>query len=249
MPRRFIERLQTSVGDTLSKGEIQALQDAVANIVTVAADQDIVRENERKTESSALLDGWACRYTGLADGRRQILSLHIPGDIVDLHSFELERMDHSIQTLTPCRLAIIPHEAIRRITELHPRLSRFLWRATLHDAVVMRQWMLGLGQRSALEHAAHLFCEMYHRLRAARLTSDGGFVFPLNQSELGDALGISPVHTNRVLQELRALGVLSMRGQNVEIHDLARLESLAQFDPSYLSLGQDRASGAKEASA
>lgn len=236
MPRRFIERLQRSVGDPLSAEEIAALEGAISTMIEVPADHDIVRERERRTESNVLLEGWACRYVGLADGRRQILALHIAGDLMDLHSFVQDEMDHSVQSLTACRLGVIPHEAIRRITERYPHLGRVLWRSTLRDAVIARQWMLGLGQRSALEHAAHLFCEMYHRLRAAGLASHGTFAFPLNQTELGDALGISPVHTNRVLQELRAQGLLMLKAQVAEILDLAQLESLAEFDPGYLSL-------------
>jgi CRP-like cAMP-binding protein len=235
----FIRHLEAS-DRTLSDEERQVIDEAISHFIDVEADVDFVREHDRPTVSSLLVSGWACRYNTLADGRRQILALHISGDFVDLHSFPMKRMDHSVATLTRCRFAIVPHENLRRITEEHPHLTRQLWRSTLIDAAVLRQWLLGAGQRSAIEHAAHLICELYTRLRVVNLADETSFQMPLTQTEIGDALGISPVHTNRVIQELRRLELISLRGSTVDILDWEGLLKMSEFDPTYLGLEPNR---------
>lgn len=232
---RWAARL-ASQDDALAEVELAALLDAIDRVVEVPADVDVVRQGEIQTESNLLLDGWACRIGDLSDGRRQILALHISGDFVDLHSFQVRRMDHTVRSLTPCRIAMVPHERLTRITETLPRLTRRLWLSTLIDAAILRQWMVGLGQRSARENAAHLMCELFYRLRAVGLNDGLKFRLPLNQIEIGEALGVSAVHTNRVLQELKADRAFSLRGQAAEILDLKRLEAIADFDPTYLHL-------------
>lgn len=233
----LVARLETH-GRKINQREREELERAIQQVVEFKLGQDIVREHEVKTESSLIVSGWACRYSDLPDGRRQILALHVPGDFVDLHSYQLKVMDHSVRALTACRVATVPHDALTHITEHFPHLTRQLWLVTLVDAAVMRQWMLGLGQRSALENMAHLLCEMYHRLRAVGLINGTAFTLPMNQIELSETLGLSPVHTNRVLQELRAQNLLVLRGQAAELPDLAALEALAGFDPTYLHLGR-----------
>ena len=221
---------------TLSQREEGVLRDAVAGQHGVAADTDLVREHDRPAHSTLLLQGWACRYISLDDGRRQILAFHVPGEFVDLHSFPLRRMDHAVGALTTCRVATVPHDTLRRITEDEPHLTRLLWLSTIIDAAILRQWLLGAGKRSALEHAAHLICELHVRLEVAGLTDGAVFDLPFTQTEFGDALGISQVHANRTLQELKATGLLSWRGTRVEILDGDRLCALAQFDRAYLQL-------------
>lgn len=232
---RLVDKIQRR-GRALDTREVAALAECVSRITDYAAGQDIVREHDYCTESSLLISGWAYRYSDLADGRRQTLALHMAGDFVDLHSFQLRRMDHSVRTLSAATVASVPHENLTRITEAFPHLTRQLWYTTLIDAAIMRRWMLGLGQRSALENTAHLFCEIYHRARVVDLVVDDAFNFPLTQTEIGEALGLSAVHTNRVLQQLRAQKVLATSGRTVKILDLARLEDLAGFDPTYLNL-------------
>lgn len=232
----LVARLETH-GRKISDSEREELERTIHQVVEVKLGQDIVREGELKNESSLIVSGWACRYSDLPDGRRQILALHVPGDFVDLHSYQLKVMDHSVRALTPCRVATVPHDNITRITEHFPHLTRQLWLVTLVDAAVMRQWMLGLGQRSALENMAHLLCEMYHRLRAVGLVNGKAFTLPINQIELSETLGLSPVHTNRVVQELRAQNLLVFRGHAAELPDVDALEAIADFDPTYLHLG------------
>lgn len=227
-----------SYGRRVSEAERAELGRSVTQVTEFEPGQDIVREHEFKAQANVLLTGWSSRYIDLTDGRRQILALHIPGDFIDLHSYQLEQMDHSVRALTACQVAVIPHERLDRITEQFAHLTRQLWLHTLVDAAIMRQWMLGLGRRTALENAAHLFCELFRRLRAVGLAEGESFPLPVNQIELSEALGISPVHANRTLQELRAQGLVTLRAQRAEILDLARLEALAGFAPDYLHLAK-----------
>jgi CRP-like cAMP-binding protein len=221
---------------TITSEEEFALRGVLSEVVTFEADQDIVCEHARMTHSNLLLEGWAFRYIGLADGRRQIVAIHVPGDFVDLHSFPLQIMDHSVATFTRCRVALAPHERLRGVTEKHPHLARLFWLSTLIDAAVHRQWILGSGQRSALEQTAHLLCELQVRLEVVGEAEGRTFAMPMSQAELADALGMSSVHANRVLQELRAQGVVAWRGRRVTILDWERLVSIAEFDPTYLNL-------------
>mgnify|MGYP003577376039 CR=1 FL=1 len=221
---------------TLTADEIAVLSGAVSEVVAFDADRDIVREQQLAESSNLLLEGWACRYVTLADGRRQIVAIHLPGDMVDLHSFPLKVMDHSVATLTPCRVAMLPHLRLKRVTETEPHLTRLLWMSTMIDAAMHRQWLAGAGARSSLGHAAHLICELYVRLGVVGLTKGARFPLPLTQVELADALGISPVHANRMVQDLKAQKLIAWHGKEAEILDWERLQQVAQWDPTYLNL-------------
>jgi CRP-like cAMP-binding protein len=234
MHRHLIRKLEQQ--NTLSDAEKGVLGRAISRVVEYEADEIMAHEHDSPSECKLLLDGWASRYTVLEDGRRQILAVHIAGDFVDLHSFPLTKIDHSIGTLTNCKVAIVPHDVLREITESHPRLMRLLWVNTLIDAAITRKWLLNLGRKLAHERMAHLFCELYTRLRSIGLADDHSFPVPVTQTEFGDCLGISTVHTNRVLQDLRAEGMIQWRGETVVIENWERLRSLGQFDPTYLNL-------------
>lgn len=221
---------------SLTEAEARALDEAVSHRIEVEADVELVRQDEISHQSLLLEQGWACRYGALPDGRRQILALHVSGDFVDLQSFPLKRMDHTVATLSRCRIAVYPHENLRRLSETMPHLTRLLWMATLIDAAILRQWLLGAGQRSALERAAHLICELFTRLDVVGAAPDGLFNLPLTQAELGDALGVSQVHANRVVGELRSRGLVTWRDETVRILDWPGLQALAEFDPTYLML-------------
>jgi len=220
---------------TLSSDEERALRSVFSEVVEFGDDHDIVHMHDRMTQSHLLLEGWAFRYIALGDGRRQIVAIHVPGDFVDLHSFPLQVMDHSVATFSRCRVALAPHRQLREVTQTHPHLSRLFWLSTLIDAAVHRQWLAG-GQRSALERAAHLLCELYVRLETVGLAKDFTFAMPMSQIEFADALSISPVHTNRVLQALRNEGAASWQQREIRILDWQRLAALAEFDPTYLNL-------------
>lgn len=204
---------------------------------TYSAGDDIVSEGDIPTACALIAEGWACRYKMTGDGKRQILSFHLPGDIPDLQSLLLSRMDHSLLALTDLSVAFVPHAQLRDITAAHPRLARALWRDTLVDASIYREWLLAMGRLSAPQHMAHIFCEIYTRLSVIGLAGPNlKFLFPIAQTDLADAMGLSPVHVNRTLQELRSLGLISWAGGRLTIHDWGKLSDLAEFDPIYLHL-------------
>jgi CRP-like cAMP-binding protein len=207
------------------------------------AGADIVREHDRPSQCCLVLSGWLCRYKLLPGGKRQILSVHIPGDIPDLHSLHLTVMDHNLGTLTAGTVGFLPHNPLRELCRANPRLAALLWRETLIDSSVFREWMVGLGRRTAYARIAHLMCEFYLRLQSVGLAEDWAFELPLTQVQLADALGLSAVHVNRSLKELRADGLIVQRGNLVTIPDWGALNEAAEFDPTYLHLNSPHAAG------
>jgi CRP-like cAMP-binding protein len=221
--------------DRLSDPERQLLEEAIVRQRVVVKGEDMVREGDRPTESTVLITGLAARYSLLRDGRRQITALHVPGDFVDLHSFYVKTMDHAVMALTSCTIGAVPHETLHGIFENHPHLARVLGVHIAVDGAIHRRWIVSMGRQSALEQAAHLLCELFLRLRVVGLTEDYSFKLPLTQAGLGDTLGLSTVHVNRVLQELRKEGLITWRGETVVIEDWPRLQEIAEFDPTFLS--------------
>ena len=225
--------------DTLSDPEIGILEQAIRVTRTFDADQDLVRADDRPVNSLILVEGWAARSKTLQDGSRQITSIHIPGDFVDLHSFLLHKMDHSVVALTSCRVALAPHEKLRAISEAHPHLTRLLWLNTLVDAAIHRNWIVSIGRLSAASRMAHLICELYARLSVINQAQNFEFELPLTQPVVADALGMSLVHVSRTLRELRERQLISWRSRTVKILDWDELVAFAQFDPTYLSQRQE----------
>lgn len=225
--------------DMLSSEEKRVLESMISRMREFRADEDIVSQGSRLTESNLLLEGFAARYKILMNGRRQITALHVIGDFVDLHSHLLKKLDHGVIALTPCHVAVVSHDNIRRITESHPHLTRLLWLSTLIDGATHREWLVAMGRRSALGHFAHLICELFLRLQAVQRTDGHSFQLPVTQAELGDTLGISTVHVNRVVQELRTERLITWQGDVVTILDWDRLIQVADFDPTYLYLERE----------
>jgi CRP-like cAMP-binding protein len=203
------------------------------------AGADIIREGQRPECVSLILSGWACRYKELEDGRRQIISLFFPGDLCDLNIFILQEMDHSVGCITDVRLSELSRDAIERMTLNNARIAQALWWETLVSAAIQREWTANLGQRQAFERLAHLFCEVYVRLEIVGHAKDGVVDFPLTQQELAEATGLSSVHINRTLQELRAADLIILKDKKLTIPDLAALKTAAMFNPNYLHLEHD----------
>lgn len=220
----------------LSEEERQALQDVPVQVIMLKADQDIVRVGDHPSQSCILIEGYTCVYKLTTDGKRQIMALHVPGDIPDLQSLHLTVMDNSIATICPCTVGFIQHEDLRRVCERHPRIASAFWRETLVDASIFREWLLNIGRREAYTRMAHLLCEFLVRLRAVGLAEDDTFDLPITQGELADAIGTSTVHVNRVIQALRAGGLIRTKGTQVHIPDWTRLREVGDFDPLYLHL-------------
>jgi CRP-like cAMP-binding protein len=232
--RRLIRKLE-SIAD-LSAEEKKALLGLPLTIKSLPADTDIIREGSRPSECSLLIEGLACRYKITPEGKRQIMSFHIPGDIPDLQSLHLRVMDHSLGTLTSSKVGFIPHEAIRGLARRHPGIGDAFWRDTLIDAAGFRERMVGIGRRTAYQRIAHLLCEMLVRFEAIGLADEHTYELPITQAELGDALGLSTVHVNRVLQDLRKDGLIVLRGGLLSAPDWEGLKQAGEFDPTYLHL-------------
>lgn len=225
----------------LTSEEQDVLDRSCSRVVEISADKDIVREGDKPSDCNLLLEGTVCRYKILEDGRRQIFSFHIAGDIFDAQSFLLETMDHSVSTLTRCKVALIPHATVAKITEQFPRIARALWKDTLVDAAIFREWMASIGRRSAYQRIAHLMCEMVLKGHAVGLADDHRRInWPMTQSEIGDALGLSLVHVNRTLQELRGEKLITLKNNTLIVHDWEALQRAGMFEPLYLHLKSDR---------
>lgn len=222
--------------DALSATERALLSEIITKKAHFSAREDIVSVGSRPNRSCLLLDGFAARYKMLADGGRQITALHVAGDFVDLHAFLLKSMDHGILALSPCQVAYASHSDLKIVTEQAPHLTRLLWLDTLVDGAIHREWIVAMGRRSRKSHLAHLICELFVRLRGVRLASRSGFRFPLSQSDMADVLGLSVVHMNRVIQSLRRDNLISWTDHTITIQDWERLQEVAEFDPTYLSM-------------
>jgi CRP-like cAMP-binding protein len=224
------------VRDTISAEEERVLRDAVSEVREVRAGKVLVRQGAPVDESMLLIEGIGCRYKDLSTGERQIQELHVPGDFTDLHGFLLKRLDHNIATVSRSLIALMPHDNLRRITEDYPHLSRMLWFSTMLDASVQRETILSVGRRTALARIAHLICELCIRLQVVGLSDGGRFALPITQVDLADATGLTSVHVNRMLKQLRDQEMLTFRNGAVDIHDWERLARVAEFDPAYLHL-------------
>lgn len=220
----------------LTEHEEAILENACRRVVKFLADEDIVREGDYPANCNVLLEGMVARHKHLADGRRQILSFHIPGDIYDTQSFLLNESDHSISTLTPCTVAVISHRAMLNITDAHPGLARALWKDTLVDAAIFREWIANIGSREGYARLAHLMCEMFVRFQSVGLAPNNTIDWPMTQAELGDAQGMSNVHVNRIIQELRRAGLITQKSGTLVVHDWNALKTASGFDARYLHL-------------
>lgn len=234
----FFDRIR--LRDELGHEEEEAILHAARERLQFAPGEDLVREGDRPTRSILIIRGMTCRYRLVSGGARQLVGIHLPGDFVDLHSFLLKEMDHSVGALSACDVITFPHENLVRVTERFPHLTRMLWLLTLIDGAAHREWLVGLGVLSATQRAAHLFCEVYRRLEVVGLARDHRFGFPLTQTALADAIGTSAVHVNRVIQELRQKELITWEGGILTIRDWQALSDLAEFDDRYLHLYRER---------
>src|SRR5262245_15530891 len=232
---RLIRKLEHYT--TLTDEDKHALANAVSQSRLYGPHETLVAESDPPTGVNLILSGFACRYKTLPDGRRQIVAYFLPGDVCDVRIFLLKRMDHAIGTIAATKVAILSGDALVALMDRSPSLTRAFWWATLVEEAIAREWLVNVGQRTALERVAHLFCEVFVRLQAVGLTDGTKCELPVTQSELADTLALSTVHINRTLRELRREGLVSMRGKLLEIHDLDALKSVAMFDPGYLHLG------------
>ena len=222
--------------DEISPAEEQAIRGSVSESRDYPADMVFIKRGVELNHSTLLIEGLICRFKDLRDGGRQITQLHVAGDFADLHSFTLKKLDHDLMTLTKARVAFVPHERLKRITEEFPHLTRTFWFSTNLDAAIHREWEVSLGRRDAVARLAHLFCELQARLEIVGLADATGFELDMTQADLAECTGLTPVHVNRSLRQLREQGIVDARDRRVAIADLAALRRAGEFDPAYLYL-------------
>ncbi|MEL6064843.1 MULTISPECIES: Crp/Fnr family transcriptional regulator [unclassified Methylobacterium] len=234
MSNPLVRKLESYV--PLSEADRLCLIDVVGPGRMVAARTDIIHEGDDPRAVSVILDGWACRYRQFINGRRQIVSFLLPGDPCDPHVFLLDEMDHTIGAITPVLLGQISGPALQAMTARSPQLDLAFHREALATAAVQREWTISLGSRTGIERLAHLFCELHARLAAVGLAEAETCPMPITQNDLGDAMGQTSVHINRTLQELRGMGLITLRSRRLTIHDPIALARLAHFDSAYLHM-------------
>ncbi len=220
----------------LSTDDRDSLLALGGNTRSIDKGRDIVREGDRPEHVHVMLDGWAARYTTLPDGTRQITAFLISGDLCNSEIAVLKKMDYNVVALTPVTAAMISRSALVELIRNRPGLAQAFWGATACDDAVLRAWVVNLGRRDAYTRIAHLACELH--ARTSRLGSLKGtkIDLPLTQEQLGDALGLTPVHVNRVLKRLRDEGLMQLHGGTLTIFDAERLATVAGFDPGYLHM-------------
>ena len=221
---------------SLGTVDLRAIQDLSVRRRKVLGRNDIVSDTQHPREIHLLTAGFAYRYKELHNGSRQILGFLVRGDFCDLSAWLLGRVDHGVSALGNCELAVIPHQRLFELVGSDPRLMLGVWRETMIDAAICREWVTNIGRRSAYARLSHLFCEIWYRLHTVGLAQDHSYDFPVTQSELGDALGLSIVHVNRTLRDMRAAGLISPQSTRIKLLDWPRLKEAAEFDPAYLQV-------------
>ena len=232
MANQFVDKL-TALAPLLPN-DIAALVLATDRPRRIAARVDLIREGDRPGPVFVMLEGWACRYKILPNGLRQVVAFLLPGDSCDLHIGLLEEMDHSIQTIVPSLVATIEREQMDTMMDEHRQIGKAMYISQLIDEGTMRAWIASMGRRTSIERVAHLMCELYMRARNIGLAVEPTFALPLSQLLLADALGMTPVHLNRVLKILRQEGAMTLQRGSLSITDPAKLVRIAGFDENYL---------------
>ena len=223
----------------LSSEERQALENSTFHVRSIGNDMELLREGERADHFHIITEGWACRYKTTRDGARQIVALLIPGDTANLDSFLFGRLDYGVRTLTAAKVATIPRDRILALADQHPGIARTLAWAAMAENAVLSQWALCLGRQSAKGRLAHLLCEICVRLGEAG--SDASFEFPLTQEQIADMLGLTCVHVNRTIRQLRIEGAIESKSRTMTIIDFEALRRAGEFDPAYLHLDHEPA--------
>jgi CRP-like cAMP-binding protein len=224
----------------LNNEEREALLALPYTLKTIEAHHYIVREGDKPTQSCVMISGLSYRHKVTANGARQILSIHMSGDIVDLQNSLLGIADHNVQILTASQVAFIPREAIVELAFERPAIGKALWYDTLVDGSIFREWIANVGRRDARTRLAHLLCEYALRLEAAGLGSHREWELPMTQEQLADCTGLTPVHVNRMLKSLANEGLIRRTRRSVTINDWKSLAAAADFDSSYLHLPEEK---------
>lgn len=232
---RLLQRLEKLI--TLSAQDRQLIAELPLTVSNFSSNDQVARYGEAPTRCTLVLGGYLYGHKRVRGSRRQITSFFVPGDIADLHTLHLAPLDHSLSTLGPAVVAFMPHAAFRDMLTRSPQLAEAFWRDTFIRLAILREWVTNLGRRDALARVAHVICELALRLKAVDLANDLCFSIPWTQTDLADACGISNVHANRVVQELRRLGLVEWDSRKVRIRDWDALAKIGDFSDEYLQFG------------
>ena len=220
----------------LSASDCKILDELISQEERFAADVDIIAEGMAPRSVFVILEGMAVRYRSLSDGGRQIMTFLIPGDLCDMHVFLATAMDHSIGTITPVRVAAISRDRLMDIFTVRPRISASLWWSSMQEEAMLRERIVSLGRRDARARIAYLLCELLLRYTAVGMNRNETFLLPLTQTELGDTLGLTPVHVNHILKRFRSGGLITMKHKMIHLLDVLGLQKIADFTKDYLHL-------------
>jgi len=235
--QKLIERLQALVG--LSEDDRNKLANMPNAVKTFAHNEYVLREGGRAFHCAIVITGFLFRQK-VVGGRNQILSFYVAGDMPDLHTLHLPLMDHDVCSAGPSTIAFVPHTCLNNLLINSPTLTHAFWRETLVDAAIYREWVANLGARDALSRVAHVFCELAVRLEVVGLLDNHQFRLPFTQQILADACGLSSVHINRTIQELRRGGLIEWKGGLVTLLRRKELAQVAEFTPEYLHLSDGK---------
>ncbi|WP_148640027.1 Crp/Fnr family transcriptional regulator [Aureimonas sp. AU20] len=206
------------------------------DVVDIPPRTDFINEGDIQNRCCLLMEGVVVRSNFTRSGERQIQSVHIPGDMPDLQSLHLQRMDHYIGSVSHCRVGFVTHESMLRVLDGSPKLTATFWRETLIDASLYRAIIVRNARLGSTERLAHFICEMWCRFHAVGLTDRTGFAFTMTQEMVGQVLGLSIVSVNRSMQILRSEGLMVWDRGRIDVLNWSQLADLAQFDPSFLHL-------------
>ncbi len=219
---------------SLSQDDVDAIKALNFRLKSFSRDSYLVKEGREAQDCSLLIKGFAYRQKLVRDGARQIISIHIPGEFVDLQNCLLSVADHNVQSLNNVEAALVSKTELMNLAMRHPEIGKAMWMDTLIDSSIFREWVVNVGRRDARTRIAHLLCELALRMDSAGLSRDGSYEFPLTQEQLADATGLTAVHTNRVLQSLRKDGLIELSSQSLTVPDWTALRDVAEFDERYL---------------
>ncbi|MGI4745612.1 MAG: Crp/Fnr family transcriptional regulator [Janthinobacterium lividum] len=232
MANAFVEKLRGYA--PLLPSDEAALEAACRRPRKFPASYDLILEGDPPGPVFVVLSGWACRYKILPGGSRQIISFMMPGDFCDMHGAVLDEMDHSVATLTEAEVVAIPREKMETLAEVRSNLAKAFWWTQLVDEGVLRATIVSMGRRTSVERVAHLLCELSFRMRNIGIATAETFVMPFTQIILADAVGLTPVHVNRIIRKLRTRGALVPSVGTLVIANLTLLAQIAGFDDNYL---------------
>lgn len=234
--QRWFDKLASR--SRLGEEERQAILGLPGHPIQVEGNRDFVRLGERVDHASLVVEGLIGRFGQNSEGHRQIIAVHIAGDMADLHSVVAPDAGSALQALSVATILKVPHSALRRVARRYPAIAEAFWRECVVDSSVLAEWIVNVGRRDARTRAAHLLCEMACRYEANGADGQVSFGFPATQTHMADMMALTSVHVNRVLKGLREDGLAEVRSKNVQIFDWRGIVDAGEFDSSYLQIGK-----------